>query len=114
MPSPHTRRNASSALALQRKPALDKKTAVRRRIQEILSGRSRFVIRKVAPAKGGPSGAGSGGQEGGGDPSFESRRKEEVKRDRYTRPLILPPHTHLLVPSSRAASTSPSCPVLQA
>lgn len=124
--SPHTRGNASSVLALQRKPALDKKTAVKSRIQEILSGRSRFVIRKVAPAKGGAGDATSGGQEGGGDPSFLSRHEEEVKRDRYTCPLIFP----LPMPSGtnhtssslhpthtrkrRAVSTSPSCPVLQA
>lgn len=82
IPSPHTRGNFSSVLALQRKPALDKKTAVKSRIQEILSGRSRFVIRKVVPTKGGTNVAISGGQDRGGDPSFVSRHEEEVKRDR--------------------------------
>lgn len=126
MPSPHTRGNSSTVLALQRKPALDKKTAVKSRIQEILSGRSRFVIRKVVPTKGGVDGATSGGQEGGGDPAIVTGHEEEVKRDRYTCPLIfsLPMpsgtyHTSLsLHPTHkrkrRAVSTSPSCPVLQA
>lgn len=125
MPSAHMRGNPSSVLALQRKPALDKKTVVKSRIQEILSGRSRFVIRKVVPTKGGADGATSGGQEGGGDPSFVSRHEEEVKRDRYIYPLIFPVDaiwhlSHLLVPLSHTkkgrdtVSTSPSCPILQA
>lgn len=125
MPSPHMRGNSSTVLALQQKPALDKKTAVKSRIQEILSGRSRFVIRKVVPTKGGADGATSGGQEGGGDPSIVSRHEEEVKRDRYTCPLIFPLpmpsgtyHTSLsLHPSHKrkrwAVFTSLSCPVLQ-
>lgn len=121
MPSPHARGNSSSVLALQRKPALDKKTAVKSRIQEILTGRSRFVIRKVVPTKGGTD----GGQEGRGDPSFVSRHEEEVKRDRYICPLIFPRRCHLapitppcpFIPHTKGretASTSPSCPVLQA
>lgn len=115
IPRPHTRGNASSLLALQRKPALDKKVAVKSRIQEILSGRSRFVIRKVAPAKGG-AGAAAGGQEGGGDPSFVSRREEEVKRDRYTCPpsnIPLPDaiwlRSHLLAPSSHTNKEETAC-----
>lgn len=121
MPSPHTRDNSSSVLALQRKPALDKKTAVKSRIQEILRGGSRFVIRKVVPTKGGTDAATSGGHEEGSDPSFVSRHEEEVKKDRYMFPLIFHlapitppcpfiPHTK----GRKTVSTSRSCPLLQA
>lgn len=63
-------------------PAAHKKAALKRRIQEILNGRSRFVIRKVpeARAKSGSSQATSGG-EGGVSPS-PPNSKEEEKEDR--------------------------------
>ncbi|KAK5851930.1 hypothetical protein PBY51_023443 [Eleginops maclovinus] len=48
--SPQRRGNETSVVALQRKPPMDKKTALKSKIQEILSGRSRFVIRKVPAA----------------------------------------------------------------
>ncbi|CAI5666734.1 unnamed protein product [Oreochromis niloticus] len=44
--SPQRRGNVTSVVALQRRQALDKKAALRSKIQDILSGRSRFVIRK--------------------------------------------------------------------
>ncbi|XP_005451377.1 coiled-coil domain-containing protein 80 [Oreochromis niloticus] len=44
--SPQRRGNVTSVVALQRRPALDKKAALRSKIRDILSGRSRFVIRK--------------------------------------------------------------------
>ncbi|KAL4004818.1 protein neuralized [Sarotherodon galilaeus] len=44
--SPQRRGNVTSVVALQRRPPLDKKAALRSKIQDILSGRSRFVIRK--------------------------------------------------------------------
>lgn len=107
--SPHMRGNATSVLALQRKPLLDRKTALRSKIRDILSGRSRFVIRKLGPAKGGVlSGGGqatSKGQERGGDLSSVSTGKEEVKKDRYMCPPtiscshlvhITPPHPFIL------------------
>ncbi|XP_042365181.1 coiled-coil domain-containing protein 80 [Plectropomus leopardus] len=49
--SPQRRGNVTSVVALQRKPPLDKKAALKSKIQDILNGRSRFVIRKV-PAVG--------------------------------------------------------------
>ncbi|KAM3874346.1 coiled-coil domain-containing protein 80 [Diretmus argenteus] len=51
--SPHGVGNLTSAVALHQKPALDKKAALKSKIQDILSGRSRFVIRKV-PTVGSP------------------------------------------------------------
>lgn len=44
--SPQRRGNVTSVVALQRRPALDKKAALRSKIRDILSGRLRFVIRK--------------------------------------------------------------------
>lgn len=44
--SPQRRGNVTSIVALQRKPPADKKAALKSKIQDILSGRSRFVIRK--------------------------------------------------------------------
>lgn len=44
--SPQRRGNVTSVVPLQRRPPLDKKAALRSKIQDILSGRSRFVIRK--------------------------------------------------------------------
>lgn len=46
-PSPQRRGNVTSVVALQRRRPLDKKAALKSKIQDILSGRSRFVIRKV-------------------------------------------------------------------
>lgn len=48
--SPQRRGNLTSVLATQRKPLLDKKAALKSRIQDILNGRSRFVIRKTPTA----------------------------------------------------------------
>lgn len=45
--SPQRRGNMTSVVAVQRKQPLDKKAALRSKVQAILSGRSRFVIRKV-------------------------------------------------------------------
>lgn len=125
--SPHVRGNATSVLALQRKPLLDRKTALRSKIRDILSGRSRFVIRKVGPAKGRVLSRGgqatSKGQERGDDLSSVSTGKEEVKKDRYMCPLLFPVPiwytSHLLIPSSyggmccfSAKPPSPPFPVL--
>uniref|UniRef100_A0A8C7XKT4 Coiled-coil domain containing 80 like 2 n=1 Tax=Oryzias sinensis TaxID=183150 RepID=A0A8C7XKT4_9TELE len=43
---PHTRGNITSVVTLQRKGPVDKKAALKNKIQDILNGRSRFVIRK--------------------------------------------------------------------
>ncbi|XP_070781139.1 coiled-coil domain-containing protein 80 [Enoplosus armatus] len=82
--SPQRRGNVTSVVA-QRKPPLDKKAALKSKIQDILSGRSRFVIRKV-PAVGSTRGkdssnggrATSNGQEKVHGPPSVS----EVKKDR--------------------------------
>ncbi|XP_062268362.1 coiled-coil domain-containing protein 80 [Platichthys flesus] len=82
--------NGTSVVALPRKP-LDKKAALKSKIQEILSGRSRFVIRKV-PAAGSTRGrdsnsggrAAANGLEKETEPSSPSVSKsnEEVKKPR--------------------------------
>lgn len=79
--SPHRAGNVTSA-GLQSLPAKHKKAALKRRIQEILNGRSRFVIRKVpaARSRGGGAQTPSGG-EGGVSPSPPSSREGE-KEDR--------------------------------
>ncbi|KAF7661669.1 hypothetical protein LDENG_00254870 [Lucifuga dentata] len=48
--SSQRRGNVTSVVPLQRKPVLDKKSALKSKIQDILNGRSRFVIRKVPSA----------------------------------------------------------------
>ncbi|XP_068191288.1 coiled-coil domain-containing protein 80 [Antennarius striatus] len=45
--SPHRRGNMTSVVTLQRQLPLNKKAALRSKVQDILNGRSRFVIRKV-------------------------------------------------------------------
>ncbi|KAI9524720.1 hypothetical protein NQZ68_016729 [Dissostichus eleginoides] len=86
----HQRRgNVTSVVALQRKPPMDKKAALKSKIQEILSGRSRFVIRKV-PAAGSTrvkesssaGGATSNKQQKVQSPPSVSKSIEEVKKDR--------------------------------
>lgn len=72
--SPHRAGNVTSA-GPQTLSAAHKKAALKRRIQDILNGRSRFVIRKV-PAARPPSGG-----EGGVSPSAPSSREGE-KKDR--------------------------------
>ncbi|XP_059214188.1 coiled-coil domain-containing protein 80 [Centropristis striata] len=77
--SPQRRGNVTSVVALQRKPLLDKKAALKSKIQDILSGRSRFVIRKV-PASGGR--ATSTGQERESSLPSVSKSNGDVKKDR--------------------------------
>lgn len=52
--SPQMRGNGTSVLPKQKKP-LDKKETLRNKVQDILSGRSRFVIRKTSSTKSGSS-----------------------------------------------------------
>ena len=74
-----------------RKPPMDRKAALRSKIQDILMGRSRFVIRKTPPpgrkegsggggGGGGGGGVGSGG--GGGVVTANRRGKEKVELGR--------------------------------
>nr|XP_046230909.1 coiled-coil domain-containing protein 80 [Scatophagus argus] len=87
--SPQRLGNMTSVVAVQRKPPLDKKAALKSKIQDILNGRSRFVIRKV-PAKGSTRGkvSSSGGLDtsNGWDkvhsPLSVSKSNEEIKKDR--------------------------------
>ncbi len=87
--SPQRQGNVTSVVALQRKSPQDKKAALKTKIQDILSGRSRFVIRK-APAVGSTRGkdsssggrATSNGQEKVHSPPSVSKSNEEVKKDR--------------------------------
>lgn len=90
--SPQRRGNMTSVVALQRKPPVDKKAALKSKIQDILSGRSRFVIRKQ-PAVGSTRGkdSSSGGRTTSNiqepqkthNPLSVSRSNVEVKKDRY-------------------------------
>lgn len=82
--------NLTSVVAAQRKPVLDKKAALKSKIQDILRGRSRFVIRKV-PSAGPTTGRDSsrgGNQEQGNQrtdspsPSL-SRTSDDMKKDRF-------------------------------
>lgn len=87
IPSPHRQANGTSVAALKRKP-LDKKAALRSRIQEILSGRSRFVIRKVPAVKSSEGKETSGGVQTTLNGQVEippslSNSREEEKKDRW-------------------------------
>lgn len=97
VPSAHRAGNVTSA-GLQTLPATHKKAALKRRIQDILNGRSRFLIRKV-PAAGSTHGGGQtpSGGEGGASPSPP---REEEKKDRCFH------MQHLLDLSARATSRS--------
>lgn len=77
--SPPRAGNVTSA-GLQTLSAAHKKAALKRRIQDILNGRSRFVIRKV-PAGGPTTGQTPSGGEGGVSPSPANSREAE-KEDR--------------------------------
>ncbi|KAK0143013.1 Coiled-coil domain-containing protein 80 [Merluccius polli] len=72
---------AAAAAAPQRKLPVDKKAVLKSKIQDILRGRSRFVIRKTPPTGGGGGGggAGGGGGGGGGGGASTTRGKEEVE-----------------------------------
>ncbi|XP_029372217.1 coiled-coil domain-containing protein 80 [Echeneis naucrates] len=76
--SPQRQRNVTSVVPLQRKPPLDKKAALKSKIQDILSGRSRFVIRKVSTV-GSPKGQEKEKAHGS---SSVSKSNEEVKKIR--------------------------------
>ena len=83
--SPQRRGNVTSVVALQRKPPMDKKAALKSKIQEILSGRSRFVIRKGSTRVKESSSAGgatSNKQQKVQSPPSVSKSIEEVKKDR--------------------------------
>lgn len=84
--NPQRRGNVTSVEALQRKPALNKKAVLQTKIQDILSGRSRFVIRKV-PVVGDRSSSGEATSNGRQkekvhNPPSVSRSNEKVKTDR--------------------------------
>lgn len=91
VPSGHRRGNSTSVVTLPRKLLVDKKSVLRSKIQDILSGRRRFVIRKApeaAPSRGSDrSGGGrataTGQQRPTGPPSVS--KGEEVKKDRCGR-----------------------------
>ncbi|XP_071769668.1 coiled-coil domain-containing protein 80 [Centroberyx gerrardi] len=84
--------NVTSVVALNRKPAMDKKAALKSKIQDILSGRSRFVIRK-APTVGSTRGKDSSSSRATSSTQEkqrthspldrESRTNEEVKTNRH-------------------------------
>ncbi|XP_051907486.1 coiled-coil domain-containing protein 80 [Hippocampus zosterae] len=89
--SPQKKSNLTSEVTLQRKPRMDKKAVLKSKIQDILSGKSRFVIWK-APAGRRKEATGDGGAAGGGKreeekkntqrPPAVSTGKEEVKQER--------------------------------
>nr|XP_019937182.1 PREDICTED: coiled-coil domain-containing protein 80-like isoform X2 [Paralichthys olivaceus] len=78
--------NVTSVVALPRNP-LDKKAALRSKIQDILSGRSRFVIRKVPAAgstRGKDSNSGSRAAGNGLEKEKEHRPESTVEEGRRT------------------------------
>ncbi|XP_053725870.1 coiled-coil domain-containing protein 80 [Synchiropus splendidus] len=87
--SPQRQGNVTSVVMLPNKRPVDKKAALKNKIQDILSGRSRFVIRKepnVGSSKG--QGANSGGEAERGkheSPNTPpvSKNKEEEKKDSH-------------------------------
>lgn len=88
--SPQRRGNVTSLLTTQRKPSPEKKAALKSKIQDILNGRSRFVIRKVSAAgsrRGKVSSSGgrtfSNGQQRVQNPLSVSISNDKVKKDRY-------------------------------
>ncbi|XP_037340472.2 coiled-coil domain-containing protein 80 [Pungitius pungitius] len=83
--SPQRRGNLTSVAALQKKPSLDMKAALKSKIQDILSGRSRFVIRK-APAAG--SARGKDSSSGGPTPSNELERIQGLPSVSSTNPKV--------------------------
>lgn len=78
--SPHRAGNGTSA-GLQTLSAAHKKAALKRRIQDILNGRSRFLIQKV-PAGGSRGGQTPSGGEAGVSPSPSPNSREAEKEDR--------------------------------
>ncbi|XP_057675835.1 coiled-coil domain-containing protein 80 [Corythoichthys intestinalis] len=93
-PSPQMQSNGTSVVTLQRKSQMDKKAALKSKIQEILNGKSRFVIRRVSsPRRKEPSsGSGNAGKnekekENTHHPPVIRKEKEEVKKER--------PHTEV-------------------
>ena len=92
--SPLRQGNVTTALLLQSKAPLDKKEALKSKIQDILSGRSRFIIRKTpARPRGGQGSGTSTNSEGEESPRSQTKvtekdrgvslGKEEVKDNRY-------------------------------
>ncbi|XP_028318658.1 coiled-coil domain-containing protein 80 [Gouania willdenowi] len=87
MPSPHRRGNTTSVVPSQRNPALYKKAALKNRIQDILNGKARFVIRKVAPkgperGKDSSTSDGSVGKETVSNPSTVSKSDKDGRHER--------------------------------
>lgn len=82
--SPHTRGNITSVVTLQRKGPVDKKVALKSKIQDILNGRSRFVIWKkpAETAKGKESGSNDWPTSQVLRPTAAPRRSKEVVKDR--------------------------------
>ncbi|XP_036070320.1 coiled-coil domain-containing protein 80 isoform X2 [Oryzias melastigma] len=82
--SPHTRGNITSVVTLQRKGPVDKKVALKSKIQDILNGRSRFVIWKkpAETAKGKESGSNDWPTSQVLRPTAGPRRSKEVVKDR--------------------------------
>ncbi|KAM4528367.1 coiled-coil domain-containing protein 80 isoform 2-T3 [Odontesthes bonariensis] len=68
--------NVTSVLVTQRKPLLDKKAALKSKIQDILNGRSRFVIRKV------PAGSKRGKESSSNDLATSKVNNKEVEKNR--------------------------------
>ncbi|KAM6986380.1 coiled-coil domain-containing protein 80 [Aplochiton taeniatus] len=71
--SPLRQAGVKSVLPAQRKPAVDKKTALKSKIQDILSGRSRFVIRKK------PAGSDKGSGLSPGTPGSNTLGEDKLK-----------------------------------
>lgn len=83
--SPQSGGNGTSSVVSQRKP-LDKKAVVKSKIQDILNGRSRFVIRKgsAGSTKGKELSKNTWGGSKESSPPSVPKSNEEKKADKYT------------------------------
>lgn len=105
--SPQRAGNTTSA-GPQTQPAPDKKAALKRRIQDILNGRSRFVIRKVPAAGSSRSGGRTPSAGQGGTPPSPPSTTEEEKKDRcFDEPQLLDLHARSRSRSRLSAASSP-------
>lgn len=89
--SPQRQGNVTSVVALPRKPPRDKKAVLKSKIQDILNGLSRFVIRKPSSAGSskekdlssrGQDSSNTQGNQKEPSPSTVSKKSKEVKQHR--------------------------------
>lgn len=106
VPSPHGAANTTSS-GPRTQPAPDRKAALKRRIQDILNGRSRFVIRKDPAGSSGSGGRTPAAGRGGAPPSPPSTTEEEKKDRCSDKRRLLELHARSRSQSRLSAAWSP-------